>query len=221
MLSWECATAAVPAQPISRGQTASTHWGKRKHPKWKQALSSGQDGEAEGLKHTSSHKNSKIATAEQPLTKKTRTYQKKDILRSSQRSGNKMTGWTFLSHHQLAYPPSGQPTNWKIIISQRFSNKSESFEPQFRLPSLRIGFRRRNPQNILLWRPVDHECRSSTGLWNRNTFLGGTIQGFMYMESQYKAVTPYELGLGLATSLGGFPREARVSCGSLWRQEYW
>ena len=42
----------------------------------------------------------------------------------------------------------------------------------------------------------------------------------MYTESQHKAVIPYELGLGLATSLGGFLREARVSCGSLWGREY-
>ena len=62
MLSWEYARAAAPAQPISRGQTASTHWGKRKHPNRKQALGSGKDGEVEGLKHTSSHKNTKITT---------------------------------------------------------------------------------------------------------------------------------------------------------------
>lgn len=53
-----------------------------------------------------------------------------------------------------------------------------------------------------------------------NNFLGGNIRGFMYVESQHKAVIPSKLGLGLAISLGGFPREAGVSCGSLWRQEY-
>ena len=36
-----------------------------------------QDGGVEGLEFTSSHKNTKTTTAEQPLTKKTRTYQKR------------------------------------------------------------------------------------------------------------------------------------------------
>ena len=42
-----------------------------------QVMEEKQDGGVEGLEFTSSHKNTKTTTAEQPLTKKTRTYQKR------------------------------------------------------------------------------------------------------------------------------------------------
>ena len=34
--------------------------------------------------------------------------------------------------------PGGQPANWKIIIPQKFSHRSESSEPHVRLPSLGV-----------------------------------------------------------------------------------
>ena len=40
-----------------------------------------------------------------------------------------MVGRALSEHNQIPYPPDGQPTNWKIIISQRSSHKSESPEP--------------------------------------------------------------------------------------------
>lgn len=33
-------------------------------------------------------------------------------------------------YNQIPYPPAGQPTTWRIIVSQRFSNWSKSSEPQ-------------------------------------------------------------------------------------------
>ena len=91
------------------------------------------------------------------------------------RSHNKMVGGVLSWYNEIPYPPGGWPTNWKIIISQRFSHRSESWEPYVRLPSLGYGIRRRSPQSIWLWRPVGLECRSSTGLGETETpLLEGT-----------------------------------------------
>ena len=70
-----------------------------------------------------------------------------------------------LKYKQILYPLSEQPTNWKIIISQRFSHRRKSYEPHIRLSSLGPGIRRRCPQSIWLWRPAGLKSRSSTGLW--------------------------------------------------------
>ena len=47
-----------------------------------------------------------------------------------------MAGGALSRYNQIPYPPGGQLTNWKIIILQRFSHRSESSEPHVRLPSL-------------------------------------------------------------------------------------
>ena len=67
--------------------------------------------------------------------------------------------------------PCEQPTNWKIIITQKFSHKIKSSDPYSRLPILGVvGGRersvigRRNPQRIWLWWSVELELRNSTGL---------------------------------------------------------
>ena len=66
--------------------------------------------------------------------------------------------------------PCEQPTNWKIIITQKFSHKIKSSDPYSRLPVLGVvGGKewsvngRRKPQRIWLWWSVELELRNSTG----------------------------------------------------------
>ena len=73
-------------------------------------------------------------------------------------------------YNQIPYPPGGQPTNWKIIISQRFSHRSESSEPHVRLPSLGVWHQEEEPL-VHLATSVGLECRSSTGLGETETTL--------------------------------------------------
>ena len=54
---------------------------------------------------------------------------------------------------------SGQPTNWKSIIPKKFSHRSESSEPQIRLPSLEV------------WQWEEESPRNSTGLRERKAPL--------------------------------------------------
>ena len=75
--------------------------------------------------------------AYQPLTKKTRVYQKK-ILYIQRRRQKEMVGEAFLPYNQIPYLPGEPLTDWKIIISQKFSHRSRSSETQIRLPSIGI-----------------------------------------------------------------------------------
>ena len=43
-----------------------------------------------------------------------------------------------LRNNQIPYPLGGRPTNWRTIISQKFSHRSESSELHVRLPSLGV-----------------------------------------------------------------------------------
>ena len=59
-------------------------------------------------------------------------------MQRQRRSHNKMVGGALLQYNQIPYLLGGLPTNWKIIISQKFSHRSESSEPHFRVPSLGV-----------------------------------------------------------------------------------
>ena len=50
-----------------------------------------------------------------------------------------------MRYNHIPYPPGGLPTNWKIIITQRFSHRSESSEPQARLLSLGVWHQEEEP----------------------------------------------------------------------------
>ena len=59
------------------------------------------------------------------------------------------------------------------------------------------------------------KCRSSTGMGETDSTLGGLTQGFMCTGTQDKAVTPYKPELDLPAGLRGYPGEVGVSYGSL------
>ena len=63
------------------------------------------------------------------------------------------------------------PTYWKIIISQRFSHRSESFEPQVRLPSLGTWHWEEEPPEHLALKASGLECRHFTELGETETPL--------------------------------------------------
>ena len=62
----------------------------------------------------------------------------------TQRSHKKMVGGALSQYNQIPYPPDGQPTKWKITISQRFSHGSER-EPHIRLSSLGVWHQEEEP----------------------------------------------------------------------------
>lgn len=69
------------------------------------------------------------------MTKKTRVYQKEILIQKETK--REMVGEAFLPYNQI--PLTGEPpTDWKIIISQKFSHRSRSSKTQIRLPSIGI-----------------------------------------------------------------------------------
>ena len=71
-------------------------------------------------------------------------------------------------YNWISYLLGGKPTNWKIIISQKFSCRSKSVKFHIRMPNLGIW-----PwlQMIWFWRLVGLECRCSIGLGETETLL--------------------------------------------------
>ena len=67
-----------------------------------------------------------------------------------------MVGEVLSLYKQIVYLPSGQPTNWRTIISQSFFHRSETCEPHVRLFSLGVWH-----QSIWHWSPVGLEGRST------------------------------------------------------------
>lgn len=99
------------------------------------------------------------------------TPTKKDILyiHRRRRSHNEMIEGAHLWCNQISFLPGGQPTKWKIFISQRFSlGEWEFWAPHVRLPSLSLTLDGEAP------RAFDFEGQElhRTGR-NRNSTPGG------------------------------------------------
>ena len=62
---------------------------------------------------------------------------------------NKMVGRMHSSYNQIPYPLGGRITNWRIIILEKFSNRSESYEPHIRLPRLGVWYGEEDPPEHL------------------------------------------------------------------------
>ena len=76
----------------------------------------------------------KITSTEQPVMKKTGIYQNRSSTTKNIKNepkGGRQNSW----YNQLQYPLGGWTTNWRVIVLQRFSHRSESSEPHVRLPS--------------------------------------------------------------------------------------
>ena len=103
-------------------------------------------------------------TTEQPSIKRLEPT-KKDILHSriQRRNQNKMIGEVHSQYSKIPYPLSGQSTNGRLILSQAFFHRSESWALCQAL-QLGVWHQRKSPQSIWLWRPAGLHCRSSMGL---------------------------------------------------------
>ena len=98
-----------------------------------------------------------------------------------QRSHNETVRGVHLQYNQIPYKLGRWPTNWKIIISQRFSHRTEHSEPHIRLPSLRVWRQEEEPQ--------EHSALKANRSWlqelhrtreNRNATLGGHTESHVH-----------------------------------------
>ena len=131
-----------------------------------------QNGRVGGPEPTSSHKNTKITTTcWTTIDKKGLETTKKHILHPKTK---KKSQWD----DRILYLPGGQPTNFKIIILQRFSHRSESSEPHIRLLSLLVWYQEEEPP--------EHLSLKASGAWwqelhktwvNWRNILRGHTQG--------------------------------------------
>ena len=123
-----------------------------------------------------------------------------------------MVGGALFRYNQIPCLLGGWPTDWKIIVLQRFSHRSESSEPNVRVPTLRVWHREEKPPEHLALKASSSWVQELHRQGETDSTLGGT---------QHKAVTPQEPGLDLLADLGGSPGKVEVSCGSLWGQGHW
>lgn len=116
-------------------------------------------------------------------------------------------------HNQIPLLQAGQPTNQKIIISQRCSNRSESSESQIGLPSLGYDTGSRSPQStegqwgLIIGMPQDWE-KESLHSWKVH------IRSHMHWDPGKKVVTSQEPGTELFAGVREPP--GVVGWGQLW-----
>ena len=91
-------------------------------------------------------------------------------------------------YNQISFTPGGQPTNWRIIILQKFSHRSENFEPHVRPLSLGVWHRKEEPPG--------HLALKASGAWlqelhrtggNRDFTLQGHTQNLACTRTQGKS----------------------------------
>ena len=97
-----------------------------------------------------------------------------------------MVGEALSQHNQIRYPPSGLPTDWKIIISQRFSHRIENSESPHKALQ---------PEGLAEEEVSEHLALTSSGSCvqelhrtrgNTDSALGGCTQDFMCPGTQAK-----------------------------------
>ena len=129
-------------------------------------------------------------TAKQPSIKEIGIYKEKIFyIQRQRRNHNQMVGGMHSCDIIKSHTPWGRwPTNWRIIILQKFSHESESSEPHVRLASLKVWH----------WEeePPDHLVLKARGSWlqeyhrtggNRDSTLGGWTQVPVHTGSQRKS----------------------------------
>ena len=83
-------------------------------------------------------------------------------IQRQQRNHNEMVGGAQLQKYKILYLLGGQPTNWKIIISQMLSHRSESLKLHIRLPSLGVWHWKEEPPEHLV-----------SGIWSQKFHRNG------------------------------------------------
>lgn len=100
--------------------------------------------------------------------------------------------------HQIPHPLGGQPTNWKIIVLQKFPHWSESPEPHIRLPSLReAGGAAVKDSGV--WSQELHR----TGGENKRYILRVNTKSQAHPYPEEQSRDPWESGTDLPAGVGG------------------
>ena len=133
------------------------------------------------------------------------------------RSHSKLVGRALSWYNQIPYLPGGWPTNWKIIISQRFSHRNESSEPNVRLLSLRSWHQEDEPPKHLALKARGAWVQELHRTGERDPTLGGNTKLHMHLDPGQSR-----------DSIGSWARPISVSwwstlrsCISLWGQGHW
>ena len=92
-------------------------------------------------------------------------------------------------------------TNWKIIISQRFSHRSEIPNPHMCLPSLRMWQQEEKSQKHLALRSRMASVQKFHRIGRETTFMEG-MHRVSWTQTQHKEVTPLEPELELPMRFG-------------------
>ena len=118
----------------------------------------------------------------------------KDTLHPETKKKPRRDSWRgAMQQNQIPYPSGGQPTNWKIIIPQKFSYRSECSEPCSRLPSL--GSLEQEKE------PPENQTLKASGFWlqefhrtggNKHSTLKGCTQGLVHTRTQGKKQWPHK-----------------------------
>ena len=93
-----------------------------------------------------------------------------------------MGGGVFFQYNKIPWLLDGQPTNWKIILSQSFFHRRESSEPHIRLPSLGVWHWEKEPPEHLglkssrAWMQIDTPLLESTD--NVSSALGSRAKQY-------------------------------------------
>ena len=117
-------------------------------------------------------------------------------------------GGTDLWYNQIPHPPGGHPTNWRVIILQRFSHRSESSEPHIRIPSPGVQHREDKPPRTFGFEDQWGLIAGASLDWGRD---------FIQRASQHPSAPDPRKKEQSARSL---TREARPICWS-WRVSQW
>lgn len=143
--------------------------------------------------------------AEQSSTKMAGTFQ--NLFYSKTKKPQWDVWGVFSQHNKVSYLPAMQPTNWKMIILQKLSNKSESSEPQSRLFSLKAWHQgeKSTPLPRAFGFDGQRGLRAGASQDRRKQTLNCFCIHTRFGVYWDKAITPEEPVLDLPESLGESP----------------
>ena len=153
-----------------------------------------QDGGVEGCELTSSQKNPPKSQLlnnhwEERKEEKPLEHTKKDSLHPKTKRPQQGDRRGTIRIKSNSIPLGGQPTNRKIIISQKFSHRSESSEPHTRLPNVE-GWSCEKPPEHLALKASKVLTGSPQTRENRNSTLGGCTLGLVHARNTGKRARP-------------------------------
>ena len=118
-------------------------------------------------------------------------------------------------YNQTSCPPGGQPAYWKTTTSQKFPHK-RVLNLTACSPTWRVWYQEEEGDI----KPMGLEHRSSTGLRETDSTLGGCTQGLRCTETA-KALTSGKPGPDLPAGLGQSSGEMGDNCSLPWGNRHW